>query len=469
MKRTRIDLSEEKRVLANMITNTSFLRGVRDIYKPGLFETSYAKVIAGWTWEYYERTGTAPGRDIQDLYLRKRAEVRDEEDIELIADYLTALNENYNEIEIHNVLYEVQKAETYFKLRSLEKLSEKINQAVTLKVPSEGEKLVAEYKRVEKPSGSGIDLFADAAAIRAAFDFHEERLFKFPGVLGDRMGYFCRGDFLAFLAPVKTGKTFYLFEMAKYAALFGFNSIFYSLEMTVPQMLRRSWKSLVGQPVKGGSYDLPCFEVDRSGKYYITKKTVVKEGIDLDAIEEKQKAYKQQARGSLKMETFPSGSGTLAAIKANLANLEYYDGFMPDVIVIDYADIVKADSRGDHRHKLNEIWLELRGWAQERNCLVVTVSQINKTAFTRDIKSGDVSEDSRKLAHVTQLYALNQTPAEKEIGCHRIEPLLTREGAFSGKQICVLENRDIGRVYLDSQLVENVSDYVNGKLKVEDE
>ena len=118
MKRTKIDLSEEKRVLANMITNTSFLKGIRDIHKPSLFETSYAKVISGWVWEYYERTGVSPGRDVQDLYLRKRSEVRDEEDIELIADYLTALNENYNEIEINNVLYEVEKAETYFKLRS---------------------------------------------------------------------------------------------------------------------------------------------------------------------------------------------------------------------------------------------------------------------------------------------------------------------------------------------------------------
>jgi len=32
-----------------------------------------------------------------------------------------------------------------------------------------------------------------------------------------------------------------------------------------------------------------------------------------------------------------------------------------------------------------------------------------------------------------------------------------------------LENRDIGRIYLDSQLVENVIDYKNGKLKVEEE
>ena len=97
------------------------------------------------------------------------------------------------------------------------------------------------------------------------------------------------------------------------------------------------------------------------------------------------------------------------------------------------------------------------------------MSQINKKAFARDIKSGDVSEDSRKLAHVTQLYALNQTPEEKELGAHRIEPLLSREGAFSSKQVCVLECRDIGRVYLDSRMVSDVAEYKNGKLIVDED
>jgi len=150
-----------------------------------------------------------------------------------------------------------------------------------------------------------------------------------------------------------------------------------------------------------------------------------------------------------------------------LSNLEYYENFTPDVIVIDYADIIKGRIR-DYRQQLNEIWIRLRGWAQEKNCLVVTASQTSKQAFTRDARMGDVAEDMRKLATVTKMIALNQTKSEKEAGALRIEPLLYRDGRLNGQQICVLESRDIGRVYLDSRLKKDVIDYENGNLNEEE-
>ena len=461
MKRTKINLTEEKTILINMITNTGYLRQLKDICKSSYFETSYAKIISGWVWEYYDKLEKAPGKDLQDLYLRKKAEIDDEDDLELIADFLSSLNSYYQEMEINNVQYEVQKAEQYFKLRSIEQLGDKLQRAVELKDPASGEKYITDYKRVEKPSGEGVDLFRDAASVRQAYEYSEEHLFKYPGVLGDVMGYFCRGDFFAILAAVKKGKSFYLWDIARYASLFGYNALFFSLEMTQNQMVRRAWQSYVGQPVKPCTIDLPQF-TEEDGKYRIVTESKKYNGLDLTEVEKKQSLYRRQTKGEIKIQTYPSGIADIHTLETCLANLEYYDNFVPDVIVIDYADIIKSHGR-DYRHNLNEIWVRLRGWAQQRNCLVVTASQTSKQAFTRDAKLGDVAEDMRKLATVTKMMALNQNDIEKQMGVMRCEPLLYRDGRLHGQQVCVLENRDISRVYIDSQLRGDVLNYEEGE------
>ena len=83
---------EEKQLLINLITNTSFLRQVVNLGKPSLFESSYSKIVAKWVWEYWEKMEKAPGLDIQEIYLKYRSTIQDEDDIELIGEFLQNLN-----------------------------------------------------------------------------------------------------------------------------------------------------------------------------------------------------------------------------------------------------------------------------------------------------------------------------------------------------------------------------------------
>ena len=165
MRKYKIDLSEEKHILCNMITNTSFLQQVKDICKTTLFETSHSRIVCEWVWEYYEKTQSAPGRDIQDLYKRKRAQIHNEEDLELISEFLSTLSKYYETAKINNVDYELHKAEQYFKLRSLEQLCRTVEKTVDDRVPEIGEKYVSEYRRIEKQTGEGVDLLRDSKSI----------------------------------------------------------------------------------------------------------------------------------------------------------------------------------------------------------------------------------------------------------------------------------------------------------------
>jgi hypothetical protein len=213
------------------------------------------------------------------------------------------------------------------------------------------------------------------------------------------------------------------------------------------------WHTLAGLPIKPDTITMPYFNNSEIG----FKKESMK-GIDLSEVEKIQQRYKKYTRtGEMKLITYPSDGGSIKDIETELFNLEYYEGFIPDVLVVDYADILKPDSdRMEYRHQLDSTWKSLRGLAQEKSILVVTGSQTNRGGMYRDARGDDVAEDIRKLAHVTKMISLNQNEKEKEDGIMRIEAMVQREGRMFNGQIVVLQCYDIGRPYLDSRFKKDV-------------
>ena len=135
---------------------------------------------------------------------------------------------------------------------------------------------------------------------------------------------------------------------------------------------------------------------------------------------------------------------------------ERQDGFVPDVIVIDYADLLAPDGGGvqEFRHKQDQVWKSLRALSQERHVLTVTATQADADSYKKDSLSlSNFSEDKRKLAHVTAQYGLNQDPQgkEKRLGILRVNEIVVREGEFSpDNEVTVLQDLAAGRAYLES-------------------
>lgn len=465
--RQKIDLSEERRILSYMITSTHFLKKIKDIAKPNLFQSSFSRTVAQWIWEYYDYTKEAPEKSIEDIYLKKEKEIRSEEEKELIFKFLQKLNTDWQKMQIKNVEYTTKNALDYFKLRSLEQLQYNLEDCVKNHDAGLGEKLISEYRRVEHIFGKGVDLLRDRSAIAQAFNKESEYLFSYPGQLGECISPFMRGDFFAIMGAMKRGKTHYLWYTAYRALMIGFKVLFISLEMNEQQMLRRMWQTMVGQPVKNQPIKMPYFcEGGKRELLKIEQKTKQIRAIDLSKIAEKQKFYRKSLRtGELKLINYPSYGVSVKDIEQELANLEYYENYIPDVLVIDYADILRPiNERVDYRHQLDTTWKALRGIAQEKSILVVTGSQTGRQGMKRDVDATDVAEDVRKLAHVTKMISLNQNELEKEDGVMRIKVVVQREGKQFGDQIIVLQCYDIGRPYIDSRKSNEV-DLTRYKLK----
>lgn len=448
----------ERRFIINLITDDRFCKEIIPLINPKFFSSNYAKLVASWCITYYSQFQCSPKKDIQDIYYSKKSSIEDEETVDLLKKFLSSISKEYSESNINNIDYEIKNAVKFLKLRSLELLKNSIIDSIDDKEPIKGEAALANFKRVEKPLGQCVSLLHDSQKVIDAFMDEDEVMFQFPGALGQVAGKMCRGDFVSFLAPMKRGKTWYLWYVAETALYHHHKVIFFTLEMTENQIIKRSWRSLVGQPKYKSTINIPYFEKE-GNKFIILSKEEEREGLDPSKIEDLQKRFRRKFRkGDVRIISLPTKSASVSDLNVHLDNMEYYENFIPDVIIIDYADILLAEKvfKGEYRHQLDNIWSGLRKMAQERNCLVVTASQTEKGTFKKDVDEASAAEDIRKIAHITSGLALNQTKAEKEKGIIRISQVVVREERGSFDQAVVLQCLDIGRPCIDSRFKKEV-------------
>jgi hypothetical protein len=463
-------LSDERIILAHCIADTEFMRKMHDVGKPELFESQFAKTVAIWVWEFFEETGQkdAPGRLIMEIYHRRKAETKDEEELELVQEYLQALSADWERAEVQSMDWSVQQGVRYFKLRALNALREKLSRDLDLQDWEGAEDALANFKRVEVRQSERVAIAKDAAKIASAFKREDEIVFTFPGALGQVIGPNLVGEFAGFFAPMKRGKSYWL-KYAAYAGMRqGVKSLTVNLEMTLPQVTRRDWLMVCGSPEEPGEIKIPMFT--ESGG--IEWETRFMQGAPRteSAIERVHKSLKYTCRGGeMFSEIMPSGSTTVSDLRG-LVRRYKREGVDLRMLVVDYADLLAAEnSRLDGRAALDWVWRGLRGLAQEEKLCIFTASQTGRNTLGRDAKESDAAEDVRKLAHVTKAIMLNQSDIERKHGIMRVRCQMQREGGPGESEAVVLEQRGIGRCYLDSRLRHDVKHEIVGKWREDEE
>jgi hypothetical protein len=152
--------------------------------------------------------------------------------------------------------------------------------------------------------------------------------------------------------------------------------------------------------------------------------------------------------------SYANGTFTTKELCRVLSRYKQKENWIPDVIIIDYADLVVNNHRTEERHKQNEVWKELRRINQETDCLMLTASQADADSYERSLlKLKNFSEDKRKYSHCTAFYGLNQDKdgREKKLGIMRINELILREDEFDvNKTVTVLQNLKKGRPIVGS-------------------
>lgn len=457
----KINKDDEKSIITCMITSDEYMAKVRPLYEPSFFTLPYAKIVSSWCIDYYDRYNQSPKKAIKSLFEANSGTIPDQEQKDLIASFLTCLSESYETSEPTNIGYEIDKTVHYFKIVGLENLAEKIKGFAASGRVTEAESAIANFKKVEKQLSQGIDLLGNREAVVDTLrSVSDDVLFKFPGELGKLIRPVGRKDFVATVAPAKRGKSFNLIESALLGHWAGNNVLFISLEMPREQILMRMYQRITAQPEPSEygdevDIDFPSFsrnwEVDKAVNIAKLKKKRMSIKSVMTKIEQLQVLTKDKR---LRIECFPANSFSVSGgLIPLLDNLESFEDFIPDLIVLDYADIMKAERKEEKRHQIDETWQAIRGVGQERNVGVITASHSAKATFGRDIRQSDLTEDYRKLNHVTLALAINQDENDEANSAVRMSVLADRFSRFStGKEAYVLQCLDIGMSHVDSRL-----------------
>jgi len=452
-KKTEIDISETRRVLISAITSKPFLRALDEFADPKLMEEQYAQMILEWCFEFYRKFEDAPQMNIKSIFERKQKRLK-EADILIIEDILTSISDEYA-IDV-NSEYMISQAELYFNKLALNKMAKTILKFTESGKIDEAISEHAKFRKKQRAISDGVDMLRSDEAIRTAFnDNDDEILFQLPGVLGKALGPFYKGGLSCVMAPAKRGKSWSMLEVASYAMYSDLKVWYFTFEMTKTQMWRRIWQSWSDSPRHcDGEFEVPKFNEFGEVELVTQKfhKSTAEELIKL------RKEMMSQFRLSA-FETFarPKNSFKVSQLREMIETSYLNRNSIPDVIVLDYADIMLPDRQQEKRQELDQIWGDLSAIAEEFNLAVVTGTQTNRSTFTKDIEEGDSSEANSKMTHVDKAWAINQDSLNKEQKLVRYSCLFNRHDENnSNHQVAVLQNLACGKAMLDSKWVKDI-------------
>ncbi len=457
---TKINIDQEQRILSKLIHDPRFHTEVLPALEPQYFTTPESRLIYEWIAEYSARHNKAPDKDTA-FFFAKNSEGIKKEALPILEAHVERLVKE-PEAEITYSL-ELDSTTDWIAQRKLECLIDDLKRYLAQGDLDKAQAEISDYKRPNIGRTASIDVFQDLNNAYEAFNASTDALFRFPEALGEVVGDIARGDFVAFVGPPKRGKTWWLMHSAYTASIFLRRTLYINLEMTQQQCTRRFWQPVFKGTGAYGDYRVPKFVRNEDRTFSIEYETKKPARIDLsdpkafDAVKTiLPNVPKTQSDKYLKMITRPTGTFTLDDLRAELHSLRYYEDFTPDVIVIDYADIMAGTGR-EERHRLNAIWAGLRGFAQEYDCAIITASQSGRQTMdgAKDVHGSDIVEDMRKLAHVTMAIAINQNEKEREMGLTRLKPIIRREGD-DHREVVVLQTLKEGRIHAASRPMDMV-------------
>jgi RecA/RadA recombinase len=444
----RIEKSEGsrgKKILTAMIVDPVVLGRIAPRWDGELFSSTWENLVGAWCVDYYRKYEAAPGRAIEGLFESWADDQADESTVGLVERFLNHLSDEYSrKRKERNSDYILDLAQGYFETVRLRKLAESIEGDLTMGKLDRARKRVQKSVPVEM-NGESLRSVFDMKTLKKAFLSKSEPLITYPGALGVFLGSTLERDgFVSIEGPEKRGKTFFLMEFAWQALKQGRNVLFFEIgDLSEDQIMRRFAARFARHPIElprnDGVVEFPKF-VERRGESVevSSKRKKFTEPLSIEKTIKIAKEMRAKYGNRLKVSVHPNNSVGVGTI-STLVESEAREGRVPDVIVIDYADLLLPPpgyGNTESRDAINANWKSMRAISQQYHCLLLTGTQAKAESYDADILTmKSFSDDKRKRSHVTATIGLNQTDPEKEMGVTRLNWIVRRESDFSQSEV----------------------------------
>ena len=137
----------------------------------------------------------------------------------------------------------------------------------------------------------------------------------------------------------------------------------------------------------------------------------------------------QKVKGKLIIKEFAMGKVGVSGIESHIQKCKDL-GHAPDVIIIDYVDLLKA-KRGssDRKDEIDDVYTATKGLARELKIPIWTVSQVNRMGAKDDVIEGDKAAGSyNKMMIADFAISLSRKRQDKVNGTGRVHIMKNRYG-----------------------------------------
>ena len=287
------------------------------------------------------------------------------------------------------------------------------------------EKLIKDAIQISLNKDMGTDYFEDPRArLSALKDGNGQISTGWPTVDKKLYGGFNRGELNIFCAGSGGGKSLFLANLGVNWAMQGLNVLYLTFELS---------EKLVAMRLDSMTTGIPTREIFKN----------------LDDVELKVKMMGKKS-GSMQIKYMPSGKNC-NDIRAYLKEYQVKKGVKPDVLLIDYLDLMMPlsvkISPSDLFVKDKYVSEEIRNLAMETQCVTVTASQLNRSAVEEvEFDHSHISGGLSKIMTADNVIGILTSRQMKERGAYQIQFMKTRSSSGVGQKVDLEFNVDTLRI-----------------------
>lgn len=403
------------KTLSVLLRDKEFLQQVADIVSPDFFDNEANKWIISKTLEYFNEFKTTPTMEVFKVEVEN---IRNE--IQQVA-VKEQLKETFKSTSSPDLDYVKQTFLDFCRNQTLK--SALLSSVDLLEIGNYEDirRLIDNALKAGVEKNLGHD-YMDAIEERyreEARNTIETPWNEINSLVGGGLG---NGDLGLIVGNPGGGKSWALVAIGGHAVKLGYTVIHYTLELS---------DVYVGQRYDAFFTEIPVNEIK------IHKSTV--------------KSKLEDMRGKLYIKQYPAGKANVNTILAHIDKCRG-QGIEPDLIVLDYADLLYTKNGKEKRDRLDDIYTSIRGMSTELNIPVWTASQVNRSGARSDIIEGDqISESYSKIMITDFALSLSRKTEDKENGTGRFHVMKNRYGA-DGLSYDVSMDTSIGKIEFNNRI-----------------
>ena len=389
------------RFVAQILTDRKFGNAIIDIVNPNYFEDEYIRIVVGAIKNAKAKDDIIP--DVGSLEFRLLEEVKDD----IQRRYALTQLRKIKEADLNDTLYVQEVAMKFCKQQELMKALAEINKIISKGDIDNYEECESKLRKALEHGDSkddGINVFDDIDSVLAD-DFRKPIRTGIEGLDEIMDGGLSKTELAIILAPFGVGKTTMMTKIANTAMLDGYKVLQLFFEDSTKVIQRKH---------------LSCWS-----KFDLNSLSIHKEEV-------KEMAANMMANsngGEIRLKRFSSDGTTIPIIRQYIRKL-IATGFRPDVVILDYIDVVEPSRRFDdvnagegsvmRQFETMLLELDIAGW---------TAVQGNRSSIKADVVEADQMGGSIKKAQIGHfVVSIAKTLDQKEKSTATMAILKSRFG-----------------------------------------